>query len=129
MVAVLYISVAKVCTSWELKLFCLKFLILEWCDNANKIGLKELSRWSNNQTSSSKDVFKMINPPQFIILQKQPSRGVLTKRYSKNIQQIYEGTPMPKCNFNKVAKQLYWSHTSVWVISRIFAAYFQCIFS
>ena len=40
-------------------------------------------------------------------LQKQPPKGVLRKRFSENIQQIYRGTPMPKCNFNKVAKQLY----------------------
>ena len=34
--------------------------------------------------------------------QKQLSRGVLTKRYSENMQQIYRKTPMPKCDFNKV---------------------------
>ena len=38
--------------------------------------------------------------------QKQPSRGVLRKRYSENMQQIYRRTPMMKCDFNKVAKQL-----------------------
>ena len=30
-------------------------------------------------------------------LQKQPSRGVLKKRCSENMQQIYKRTPMPKC--------------------------------
>ena len=40
--------------------------------------------------------------------QKQPSRGVLKKSCSKNIQQIYRRTPMPKCDFNKVGKQLCW---------------------
>ena len=39
--------------------------------------------------------------------QKQPSRGVLRKRCSENMQQIYMRTPMPKCDFNKVALQLY----------------------
>ena len=39
--------------------------------------------------------------------QKQPSRGVPWKRCSENMQQIYRKTPMPKCDFNKVAKQLY----------------------
>ena len=29
------------------------------------------------------------------------------KKYSENMQQIYRRTPMPKCNFNKVALQLY----------------------
>ena len=37
-------------------------------------------------------------------IQKQPHRGVLSKRCSENMQQIYRRTPMPKCNFNKVAK-------------------------
>ena len=36
-------------------------------------------------------------------IQKQPSRGVLRKRCSENMQQIYRRTPMPKCDFNKVA--------------------------
>ena len=37
--------------------------------------------------------------------QKQPPRGVLRKKCSENMQQIYRGTPMPKRDFNKVAKQ------------------------
>ena len=37
------------------------------------------------------------------MLQKQPSRDVLSKRCSENKQQIYRRTPMPKCDFNKVA--------------------------
>ena len=40
-------------------------------------------------------------------VQKQPPRGVPRKRCSENMQQIYRRTPMPKCDFNKVAKQLY----------------------
>ena len=36
---------------------------------------------------------------------------------------------MPKCDFNKVALQLYQNHTSVWVFSYKFAAYFQNTFS
>ena len=35
---------------------------------------------------------------------KQPSSGVLRKRYSENMQQIYRKTPMSKFDFNKVAK-------------------------
>ena len=42
-----------------------------------------------------------------LLLQKQPLRGVFEKRCSENIQQIYRRQPIPKCNFNKVAKQLY----------------------
>ena len=47
-------------------------------------------------------------------LHKQLSRGVLSKRCSENMQQIYRITPMPKWDFNKVAKQLYWNHTWAW---------------
>ena len=39
--------------------------------------------------------------------QKQPPRGVPRKRCSENMQQIYRRTLMPKCDFNKVALQLY----------------------
>ena len=41
---------------------------------------------------------------------KQPSRGVLIERCSENMQQIYRRTPTPKCDFNKVAKQLFRNH-------------------
>ena len=36
---------------------------------------------------------------------------------------------MPEGDFNKVVLQLYWNHTSAWVFSCKFAAYFQNIFS
>ena len=39
-------------------------------------------------------------------LQKQPSRGVLKRRCSENVEQINRRTPMSKSDFNKVAKQL-----------------------
>ena len=60
--------------------------------------------------------------------QKQPSRGVLRKMCSENMQQVYRRTPMPKCDFNKVSLQLYWNYTSAWVLSCKFAAYFQNTF-
>ena len=41
------------------------------------------------------------------------------------MQQIYSRTPMPKCYINKVALQRYWDHTSTWVFSCKFVAYFQ----
>ena len=37
--------------------------------------------------------------------QKQSSRGVVRKRSSGNMQQNYRRTPMPKCDFNKIALQ------------------------
>ena len=41
------------------------------------------------------------------LLQKHPPRGVLTKRCSENMQQIYRRKPIPKCGFNKDALQLH----------------------
>ena len=41
------------------------------------------------------------------VFQKKPPRGVLKKRCSKYMQQIYRRTDMLKCDFSKVAKQLY----------------------
>ena len=61
-------------------------------------------------------------------VQKQPSRGVPRNRCSENMQQIYKSTPMPKCDFNKVAKQLYWIYTSAWMFYCKFPAYFQNTF-
>ena len=42
-----------------------------------------------------------------IQLPKQLSRGVLKKRCSENMQQIYREALMPKCDFNKVAFHFY----------------------
>ena len=51
--------------------------------------------------------------------QKRPLSGVLGKRCSENMQQIHRRTPMPKCDFNKVAA----------INFNKFAAYFQNTFS
>ena len=61
--------------------------------------------------------------------QKQSSRGIFVKRCSENMQQIYRKTTMPKCDFNKVAKQLYWNHTLAWVFFCKFTSYLQKTFS
>ena len=60
--------------------------------------------------------------------QKQPLRDVLKESCSENMQQICKRTPMPKRDFNKIALQLYLNHTSAWVFSSKFAAYFQNTF-
>ena len=39
-------------------------------------------------------------------LRKQSSRGVLWKKFSENMHQIYRKTPMATCDFGKIAKQL-----------------------
>ena len=40
-------------------------------------------------------------------IQKQPSKGVLRKRRSENIQQIYRRKPTSKGDLDKVAMQLF----------------------
>ena len=56
-----------------------------------------------------------------------PSTGVLIKKCSENMQQIYR-TPMPKRDFNKVALQLYWNRTLAWVFSYKFAVFSEHLF-
>ena len=41
------------------------------------------------------------NPLFCIITKKQPARGVLRKRCSVNMRQIYRRTPMPKCELGE----------------------------
>ena len=43
--------------------------------------------------------------------QKQHPIGVLIKKCSENMQQIYRRTSISQCDFNKVAKQFYRNHT------------------
>ena len=62
---------------------------------------------------------------RILIVQEQPSRVVFKKRCSENMQQIYRRIPIPKCDFNKVASQLYWNRILAWLFSCKFAAYFQ----
>ena len=40
-------------------------------------------------------------------LEEQPLRGVPKKRCSENMQLIYGRTAMPKCDFDKVASELW----------------------
>ena len=55
--------------------------------------------------------------------QKHPSIGVIVKRCSENMQQIYKITPIPMCDFLKVVLQFYGNHISAWVFSCKFYAY------
>ena len=80
-----------------------------WKKLSKKIH-KTLSTWLRVNS----EILSLIS---WSINQKQPSRGVLWKQCSENRQQIYRRTLMPKCDFNKVAKQLYWNHISAWVVS------------
>ena len=53
----------------------------------------------------------------------------LEKHVLKICSKFTGRTPMPKCDFNKVAKELYWNLTSTWAFSCKYAAYFQNTFS
>ena len=48
--------------------------------------------------------------------QKQPSRGVLKKRCSENMQQIYTRTPMLKCDLQLCFATLLKSHFGMGVL-------------
>ena len=96
--------------TFKLTLFCFYILSL-------------LKRFFGGILGSSCSSLKIFSLPQ-----KKPSRGV-KKRCSQNIQQNYRRTTIPKCDFNKVAKQLYWNRLVAWVFPCKFAAYFQNNFS
>ena len=53
-------------------------------------------------------------------IQKQPYIGVIVKRCSENMQQMYRRTAMSKGDFN---------HTLAWLLFCKFPAYFQNTFS
>ena len=67
----------------------------------------------------------------FDYLQNQTPIGVLRKRYSENMQQIYKRTPMPTCDFNKATFQFQSNFIEITLQHRFsckFAAYFQNAF-
>ena len=52
-----------------------------------------------------------------IEIQKQSSKGVLKKRCSENMQQIYRATAMPKCDFTlRYGHSHFGNHTSVFTL-------------
>ena len=51
-----------------------------------------------------------------------------SEKFYEDMHKIYRKTPMPKCDFNKVARQLSRNRTSALVLSCKFAAYFQNTF-
>ena len=60
-----------------------------------------------------------------VYIQKQPSRGVLIKRCSENMHQIYKTHAEVRFQITCLA---YSNHISTWVFSFKFAAYFQTPF-
>ena len=69
--------------------------------------------WKHQKTRGFLIFSEGIEREQRYEMQKLPFRGVLRKRCSENMQQIYKKTPMPKCD----SVQRYWIRTSVWVFS------------
>ena len=59
------------------------------------------------------DFCKLCKTPR---VQKQPSRAILRKRCSENMQQINKRTPMPKCDCSKVA---FPKNTPGWLLLRV----------
>ena len=80
-----------------------------------------------NKLSGDKVLFCILQNTG-VDVQKQPSRGILEKSSSENMQKIYRRTPMSKCDCNNVVKQFYWNHTSTSFCCK-FAAYFKDTFS
>ena len=58
---------------------------------------------------------KNIHRSKLYKYQREPSRGVLKKRCSEHMQQIYRRTAILKCDFNKIAAKLLKSHFSMGV--------------
>ena len=54
-----------------------------------------------------KITFTLNNIEVWFLCQKQSFMDVLRERCSKNMHQIYRRTPMSKCDFIKVTKQIY----------------------
>ena len=75
-----------------------------WLLNLNKMHLFGLSFILY---SSSFIKLEILVGTRFLWVQKQPSRGVYKKRCYENMHQIYSRTPMPKRDFNKVARHGY----------------------
>ena len=75
---------------------------------------KLLYQWKKSWESIVAEMFFVLVDPQTAVLklisflsdQKQFSSGVLMKRCSENVQQIYKRTPMSNCDFNKTAGKI-----------------------
>ena len=103
--------------------FILWFFIL-WRQKGNNNGRKQKTENRKQictvvSVNTNKKKTLVVLELQGCNVQMQPSRGVLKERCSENMQQIYRKTPMPKCD---------WNHTSAYVFSCKFAAYFQNTF-
>ena len=80
-----------------------EWLLVERVHSQKDFSREKLEALSTNSVNTA----LLISTTAISELQKHPSRGVLRKRCSENMQQIYRRTHMPKCDFNKVAKDLF----------------------
>ena len=75
-------------------------LLLETMMSRTNIFLKKKKKKSSKlKATISSNFWKCLS-------HKQPSKGVLRKMCSKNMQQIYSRTTMAKCDFNKAIKAM-----------------------
>ena len=108
----------------------LEWFVSRWICMWKLVLFMDVNNVLEIQTISLHAVLKYITQRQFVrtLFKGSPPLGALMKGCSENLQQIYKRTPKPKCDFNKVAQQLYLNHTSAWVFSCKFAACFQNTF-
>ena len=76
------------------------------CQNKKHVYLSG-KIWSN-KVEKFFQVIQMEKPGVENLFQKQLCRGILSESCSESMHQIYRRTLMPKCDFSKVAKELYW---------------------
>ena len=83
-------------------------LLYEWeniffkLSTTNSANMPLFKMNSGNTSAMCEICLKLIKTPQ-----NQPSRGVLRKKCSESMQQIYRRKLMPKCDFNKVPLQCF----------------------
>ena len=79
------------------------------CIRVVRIALVSLVSGTRLVNQSRSHKITLLHVIAFHLL-KQPTRSVLRKRCSENMQQVYRRTPMSKCDFNKAATQLNFLH-------------------
>ena len=105
---------------FEKKIFCLS----SWENDIHSLS----TRRSKFTLNTNKIVLAKITPRKYISAETAVQRCSKEKVLWKYAANLLERL-LPKCDFSKVAKQLYWNHTSAWVLSCKFGAYFQDTFS
>ena len=83
----------------------------------NEFFKRVTKRNKEERTIPQKSYYDLIKKQNLVIfgsnqkkkyyIRKQSPTGVLKKRCSGYMQQIYRRTPTPKCDYNEVAKQFY----------------------